>query len=102
MTDSDGDDESESETRELHDYHCVAAVEQTPDVTVGETERAVFDPDVVDLVYRELLDAIASDGYDLLAFGTLDPERRDAIDLHERFDHAPTATFVYRGVPSDD
>lgn len=94
-------DESDDD-RDLADYHCVESVVVQSDPTHGETHRAIFDPDVLTRVYRELRDAIRADGYELVAFGRLSDEDRTTYGLHERFTHASTATFVYRGAPDEE
>lgn len=69
--------------RALPEYNCVAdvSVEQSP--VYGEVTTVTFDRDG-DWIYRELLDRIEDDGYDLVGFGVGSGGQ-------------PKASFVYRG-----
>lgn len=92
---------AEEEIEGLADYHCVAAVVETTDPHAGEVQKVVFDPNVLDKwVYRELLDVIEADGYNLVGFSHIeDAEEADFYQLDETHVGAPLAAFVYRGEP---
>lgn len=96
------DDSERDDQRELDEYACIAETWVDADATYGETTTAVFDSDVLDvnnqvIVFRELLDAMEADGYELVGFGTVTDEIRMNGSLHERFTGAPVGIFVYRG-----
>jgi len=87
------------EPMDLPEYHCVAAVAETSSPHAGEVHKVVFDPEVLDKwVYRELLDVIEADGYELVSFGVIeDVEEAEFFTLPEEYVMAPIGVFVYRG-----
>lgn len=92
----DTDNTDDEEHRDLADYHCMAHVETMPSPEYGEVSHAYFDAGVLgEWVYRELLDVIREDGYELLAFGTATEE--DATTFEDVEPGAHKAVFVYRG-----
>lgn len=93
------EDTGEDEVEDLVDFHCVAAVAESTSPHAGEVQKVVFDPEVLEKwVYRELLDVIEAEGYDLVGFGSIeDAEEADFFQLTEEYVAAPMGVFVYRG-----
>lgn len=93
------EEDAGEDVEDLADYHCVAAVAESTSPHAGEVSKVVFDPTVLEKwVYRELLDVIEAEGYDLVGFGSIeDAEEADFFQLGEEYVAAPIGVFVYRG-----
>jgi len=95
------DTEAEEESTEIEgpaDYHCVAETQTMPSPNYGEVEHVWFNEDVLDgWLYNELLDAIRKDGYEVLAFGTVNAEEAEDIEHESVREGGKKAVLVYRG-----
>lgn len=94
------DEEESTEIEGVGDYHCVAHAETMPSPNHGEVEHVWFDEDVLDgWLYNELLEAIRGDGYEVLAFGTVNEEEAEGIEHEGVREGGKKAVLVYRGAP---
>ena len=95
------DTEAEEESTEIEgpaDYHCVAHAETRRSPTHDVEEHIWFDEDVLDgWLYKELLDAMRGDGYEVLAFDSVNTEEAEDIEHEGVRKGGKKAVLVYRG-----
>lgn len=94
-------EETEEESTEIEgpaDYHCVAHAETRRSPVHDVEEHIWFDEDVLDgWLYNELLDAMRGDGYEVLAFDSVDAEEAAEIEHEGVREGGKKAVLVYRG-----
>ena len=94
MSDSEETEEIEGPA----DYHCVAHAETRRSPTHDLEEHVWFDEDVLDgWLYKELLDAMRGDGYEVLAFDSVDAEEAAELDVEGVREGGKKCVLVYRG-----